>query len=54
MPQGEGRDGVGKAGEYDQANQVVRSPVELAAAAGTIPYEFFCGISKRVPRVYLK
>ena len=27
---------------------------ELAAAAGTIPYEFFCGISKRVPRVYLK
>ena len=27
---------------------------ELAAAAGTIPYEIFCGISKRVPRVYLK
>ena len=27
---------------------------ELATAAGTIPYEFFCGISKRVPRVYLK
>ena len=27
---------------------------ELPAAAGTIPYEFFCGISKRVPRVYLK
>jgi alanine racemase len=27
---------------------------ELAAAAGTIPYEFFCGISKRVPRVYIK
>jgi alanine racemase len=27
---------------------------ELASAAGTIPYEFFCGISKRVPRVYLK
>jgi len=27
---------------------------ELAAAAGTIPYELFCGISKRVPRVYLK
>jgi alanine racemase len=26
---------------------------ELAAAAGTIPYEIFCGISKRVPRVYL-
>jgi alanine racemase len=27
---------------------------ELAAAAGTIPYEIFCGISKRVPRIYLK
>lgn len=27
---------------------------ELAAAANTIPYEIFCGISKRVPRVYLK
>ena len=27
---------------------------ELAAAVGTIPYEIFCGISKRVPRVYLK
>ena len=27
---------------------------ELANWAGTIPYEIFCGISKRVPRVYLK
>jgi alanine racemase len=27
---------------------------ELAAAAGTIPYEIFCGISKRVPRIYLR
>jgi alanine racemase len=27
---------------------------ELAGAAGTIPYEIFCGISKRVPRVYLR
>jgi alanine racemase len=27
---------------------------ELAQAAGTIPYEIFCGISKRVPRVYLR
>jgi alanine racemase len=27
---------------------------ELAEAAGTIPYEILCGISKRVPRVYLK
>lgn len=26
---------------------------ELAAWAGTIPYEILCGISKRVPRVYL-
>jgi len=29
------------------------SAEELAAWAGTIPYEIFCGISKRVPRVYL-
>jgi alanine racemase len=27
---------------------------ELAERTGTIPYEIFCGISKRVPRVYLK
>lgn len=27
---------------------------ELAETAGTIPYEIFCGISKRVPRVYLQ
>ncbi len=27
---------------------------ELAAKTGTIPYEIFCGISKRVPRVYIK
>lgn len=26
---------------------------ELAQLSGTIPYELFCGISKRVPRVYL-
>jgi len=26
---------------------------ELAERAGTIPYEVFCGISKRVPRAYL-
>lgn len=26
---------------------------ELAAKAGTIPYEIYCGISKRVPRVYI-
>jgi alanine racemase len=25
---------------------------ELADWAGTIPYEIFCGISKRVPRIY--
>ena len=28
------------------------SAEEVAAWAGTIPYEIFCGISKRVPRVY--
>lgn len=27
---------------------------ELAAAAGTIPYELICAVSPRVPRVYLK
>jgi alanine racemase len=27
---------------------------ELAVRAGTIPYEILCGISKRVPRTYLK
>lgn len=27
---------------------------ELAAVAGTIPYEIFCGISERVPKIYLK
>ncbi|GAM08957.1 alanine racemase [Geobacter sp. OR-1] len=27
---------------------------ELAEKAGTIPYEIFCGISKRVPRVYIE
>ncbi|HEX9023217.1 MAG TPA: alanine racemase [Geobacteraceae bacterium] len=27
---------------------------ELAEKSGTIPYEIFCGISKRVPRVYIK
>lgn len=26
---------------------------ELAERSGTIPYEIFCGISKRVPRVYI-
>lgn len=26
---------------------------ELAEKAGTIPYEIFCGISKRVPRIYI-
>ena len=26
---------------------------EMAAQAGTIPYEILCGVSKRVARVYL-
>jgi len=37
----------------DGAGNAVRAE-ELGAWAGTIPYEIFCGISKRVPRVYLK
>ncbi len=36
----------------DQAGNAIRAE-ELAAWAQTIPYEFFCGISKRVPRIYL-
>lgn len=39
-------------GEDRQGNSI--SAEELAEWAGTIPYELFCGISKRVPRVYLK
>ena len=32
-----------------------RHPVgELAALAGTIPYELTCAVSRRVPRVYLQ
>ena len=27
---------------------------DLAALAGTIPYELTCAVSKRVPRVYLQ
>ena len=31
------------------------NPIEdMAAAAGTIPYELTCAVSKRVPRMYLK
>jgi alanine racemase len=26
---------------------------EMAAQAGTIPYEILCGVGKRVPRIYL-
>ena len=36
----------------DRQGNCVRAE-ELAAWAGTIPYEIFCGISKRVPRIYL-
>ncbi len=32
-------------GEHSSVN-------ELAALAGTIPYELTCAVSKRVPRVY--
>lgn len=35
----------------DSQGNCVRAE-ELAEWAGTIPYEIFCGISKRVPRVY--
>ena len=37
----------------DREGNCIRAE-ELAAWSGTIPYEVFCCISKRVPRVYLK
>jgi alanine racemase len=36
----------------DRAGNCVRAE-EIAEWSGTIPYEVFCGISKRVPRVYV-
>ena len=36
----------------DREGNCIRAE-ELAALAGTIPYEIFCTISKRVPRVYV-
>jgi alanine racemase len=36
----------------DQDGNTIRAE-ELAEWSQTIPYEFFCGISKRVPRIYL-
>ena len=36
----------------DRAGNCIRAE-ELAVWAGTIPYEIFCGISKRVPRIYI-
>jgi alanine racemase len=36
----------------DAAGNCVRAE-EIAEWSGTIPYEVFCGISKRVPRVYI-
>jgi len=39
-------------GEDRLGNRVLAE--EVAGWAGTIPYELLCGISKRVPRVYLK
>ena len=32
----------------------IRDRDDLAALAGTIPYELTCAVSKRVPRVYLQ
>jgi alanine racemase len=36
----------------DGAGNCIRAE-ELAEKVGTIPYEIFCNISKRVPRVYV-
>ena len=30
------------------------TPQDLAGWAGSIPYELLCGISRRVPRIYLQ
>jgi alanine racemase len=35
-----------------QGNETITAD-EMAAQAGTIPYEILCGVGKRVPRVYL-
>jgi alanine racemase len=34
-------------------NEEKISAEELAKLGNTIPYEIFCGISKRMPRIYL-
>ena len=45
--------------EVDQGSEIEifgeKNPVEeMASAAGTIPYELVCAVSKRVPRVYME
>ena len=36
----------------DREGNCIRAE-EIANWTGTIPYEIFCGVSKRVPRIYL-
>ena len=40
--------------KHANAMPVIGAPTvaELAALAGTIPYELLCGVSLRVPRIY--
>jgi alanine racemase len=49
---------VGDAGVREGDEVTVFGPglsaAEVAAAAGTIPYELFCRIGRRVPRLYLR
>jgi alanine racemase len=37
---------------FGQQGEATITADEMAAQAGTIPYEIFCGVGKRVPRVY--
>jgi len=38
---------------FGQQGEASITADEMAAQAGTIPYEIFCGVGKRVPRLYL-
>ena len=39
---------------YSRTGNTKKAMEEIAAAAGSFNYEFACGISRRVPRVYLR
>ncbi len=39
---------------FGQQGEATITADEMAAQAGTIPYEILCGVGKRVPRIYLR